>query len=276
MIRRTQERKTNRKSRLKRLPTSSGGRDTASFKPSAEDWQRIADAYGQPLSVEDQAYITAVVDSYLHWQQFEPNAPFAEDALKHLNHIVKYAHPFLTTLLTTSDDQTNEAAAYAESLISSSMADKLSPETDYIAELDASPNGFVVWKHAGDSPPRTNKLDELRDLLTNLLAACKAVRAQLSEDDQAAFEEGQAWQLMVRKLVLWARQRGFPATASKGRSKKASINPPPSPFVAFVRELQKTFPAEKYQRHMHSDDALSKAIADVLADMKRQDTTAGA
>ena len=71
------------------------------------------------------------------------------------------------------------------------------------------------------------------------------------------FVEGKSWDAMVRQLSDFAEGKGYPTGASKGANKSKSGKP--SDFVAFVRELQRTFP-KKYQHHMTSDDALAKAI----------------
>ena len=80
---------------------------------------------------------------------------------------------------------------------------------------------------------------------------------------RVGFVEGRAWDQLVWKLTEFAKERSLPGGVSKfDESTQAS------PFVRFVRELQRTFP-ERFQRHETSNAALTEAITVARREIRR-------
>jgi hypothetical protein len=72
------------------------------------------------------------------------------------------------------------------------------------------------------------------------------------------FVEVHVWRELIRELTRFCKERSLPVGASKGFNKSRTGEP--SRFVAFVHELQRTFP-NRFRRHNFSHEALAKAIA---------------
>jgi hypothetical protein len=76
------------------------------------------------------------------------------------------------------------------------------------------------------------------------------------------FHERAAWRAMIVRLWKFAYSEGFPTTVNNSgikKSKENGIEEWTSPFVAFVRELQRSFPGGLAQ-FTHSDGGLAGAI----------------
>jgi hypothetical protein len=221
-----------RKSRRKRLPHSSAS-GRPEFAPSEEDWKRIEAAYPL-LTVADRETITAIVNEYLHNERFERNAPFLDDALKWLKAAEKSATRFWKTTWGGGDSEKGDAIFYAQ---------------DYV-ERHIDDHGLQI--------PGESKWDALVSIMTNVVAALAIARREVPKEARAGFVEGETWDAMICQLSDFAEAKGFPVGASKGVDKAASSKP--SPFVAFIREIQNTFPAVS-RRHNASDIAIAEAIS---------------
>jgi len=75
---------------------------------------------------------------------------------------------------------------------------------------------------------------------------------------------------MIRRLDMALNKQGLPTTVSKGQNKSAHAQR--SKYVAFVAELQNTFPVA-LRRHASSDPALAQAIT--LARRNKRDVQKG-
>ena len=101
---------TIRKSRRRRLPTSSGtwGMD---FAPSDFDWRKIENAYGRAWDGEARGEIVALVKEYLLYEPFERNAPFVDDALTWISRVERHARAFWNA---THDSHSHKAKMIRE------------------------------------------------------------------------------------------------------------------------------------------------------------------
>jgi hypothetical protein len=94
--------------------------------------------------------------------------------------------------------------------------------------------------------------EELQDIVMRFLEAVTESSTGISAE---GWVEGQGWDNLVLHLLDFVEGRGLPSRVAKGSDKSNRT----SPFVAFMRNLQATFPSG-FARHMHSDKALAEAI----------------
>ena len=94
----------------------------------------------------------------------------------------------------------------------------------------------------------------LLDVMQAAMPAIMATRQYLDEQTKFGFVEERAWDELVWRLSEFAKARGLPNGVSKSDDPAKA-----SPFVSFVRELQRAFP-ENFQRHGSSNAALAEAI----------------
>lgn len=217
-----------RKSRRQRLPISSAGA-WPEFEPSATDWERILAAYPY-LDADDRAQIVALANEYLKDEPFERNAPFLDDAMKWIRKTRKAAKEFHERLF-----EGGEAVRYARNYAGRNVNHHL-----------FEPEGPMDWSG-------------LSSFMTFLRSALLKAENEIPKEARVGFAEGEAWEKMVRKLSEYCKSRGYPTGASKGENMSAKHKT--SPFVAFVREIQMTFPDE-CRRHTQSDAALAQGITE--------------
>ena len=166
--------------------------------------------------------------AYFREVPFETAAPFIDDASQYLDKVTDFVRAFVRALRIPAEEAAMEAALRVRELI-----EIAAPSLD-IAHLEGLTQGFAL--------------------------ACDAVRRDLEQQaPQTDIEEGQAWNELIRVLTEFSKELGLPTGASKGFAKSKSGRS--SPFVAFVSELQKSFP-NRYRRHNQSHQALAKAIGD--------------
>lgn len=240
-----------RKSRRIRLPIAAGAGFDVEFAPSAEDWQRIERAYGRALSCDDRSEIVGFVDKYFRWQPSEVKAPFADDARRYLDQLEKTANQFWRVLLEQSHIPLTGAG-----------------DNVHIAERDSIRGVAVgyIQSHVGRFINQFRGERDWRGLL-DVMQACvpaiMATRQYLDEQIKYGFVEGRNWDELVWNLSEFAKARGLPNGVSKSDDPAKA-----SPFVAFVRELQRTFP-ERFHRHGSTNAALAEAITVARRQMKR-------
>jgi hypothetical protein len=241
----TKIRKTkSRKSRRLRLPISSGWGSEVSFTPQPRDWQRIEAAYGHSLSPAQREAITLLVDNYFRWQPGEARAPFEGDARRYLTRLQKAALQFWRVMLERSHIPMTGIGAKA-----------------HIAEQDALRGvavGFVqyhfgrhiaLFDHAGKTDWK-----RLLAIMQACIPAFEVTKSYLDEQIKLGFVEGRSWNELAWKLTEFAKQNDLDSSVTKFDDPQRA-----SPFVAFFRELQLTFPQE-FQRHEGSNTALAEAI----------------
>ena len=215
------------KSRRKRLHISPIVVDPKVFMPRKSDWRRIQCAYEVRLSGSLRSEIIGLVDHYFYNHQLELAAPFADDAaawLKKLRANLTDALHLMRRRPATAT-QISEAEDFGRSQIMVLMRK---------ARRDVNWTWGQIVTH-----------------IAQLEHACGEV-IQDCENSEDGFKEGSGWNLLISQLTELANRCGFSRSAAKGGKT--------SPFVAFVQELQRTFPAE-FRNHFQSDDALAEAIS---------------
>lgn len=199
------------------------------WEPTAAHWEAMAKIADCQFDTADQAAITNLVASYVQFQPFEPSAPFVRDVKKHLDKLDKAADQFYQALQSgeaLEDEIERNAAFHAETLIS----------------------GHLKEKHCALAG-----IDDFKSAMFEFLIAVPVARCALNAGGGLA--EGESWGRLVIGLARWFESKGLRVSASKGGK--------PSPFVAFARELQLTFP-ERFRRHDQSHEALAKKISAAL------------
>jgi hypothetical protein len=119
-------------------------------------------------------------------------------------------------------------------------------------------------------PPSVASQDKLHGftVLTSLLiTACDDAFDRLNDPNSRGRRPGDSWRLWMAKLAKVLDAHGLPTAARKDTDKSKTGQP--SPFVAFVRELQQCIPG-RYRRSTHSEVALAKAITDALRGRDRK------
>jgi hypothetical protein len=243
-----------RKSRRLRLNISSGSGSDIHFTPEPIDWERIERAYGHSLTPDDREAITALVENYFRWQPSEAKAPYLDDALAYLNRLEKAGQNFWRMLLELSHTPMSGTGDHA-----------------HIAERDSIRRvavGFVqshVGRHLKQFDYRKQTdWHGLLDIMQACVPAFEATKKYLSEEAaRVGFVEGRAWAELVWRLTEFSKQRKLPSGASKRDDPQQAY-----PFVAFFRELQRTFPVN-FHRHEGSNAALAQAITVARHQTKR-------
>ncbi len=222
--------KTTRRSRRPRMSRAILSSEPPNFKPTTADWRRMEAAYTFKLGVDDRDEIVKLVTSYFYFAPFERSAPFVGDAEKWLAKVREAGECFLDVLLFDEKFETEnerQAASEARLLIE-----------ERLKERDHEP---VIG------------MDDVNEVMTVFLEAVGLARTGLGDINGRV--EGKRWHGLIKSLRTWFKAKELPIGAPKDSDKSNKRHP----FVAFVMELQRTFPKE-YQRHMTSDAALAKAM----------------
>jgi hypothetical protein len=165
-------------------------------------------------------------------QPFESAAPFADDAQAWLGDVRSKTNALLTSLEPSPSQR--KAAFFVQRLITENFR--------------------------GGQASGPDKWDQIVMYVAAFVAATDLAAGELSKGVKGGgFVEGYAWRELIRKLRRFCEARSLPTGASKGLNK--SRRDEPSPFVAFVYQLQLAFPDE-FRRHNFSYEALATAIAE--------------
>jgi hypothetical protein len=98
----------------------------------------------------------------------------------------------------------------------------------------------------------------VNEFLARYLATCVQAAAQLREDSQRwGFKEGHAWRFMILRLFDIVEEFGLPSTVAKKNEETL-----PSPFVAFVEEIQRQLPPVHWS-FPQTHQSLAAAIVNV-------------
>ncbi|RTL81890.1 MAG: hypothetical protein EKK29_17210 [Hyphomicrobiales bacterium] len=172
-----------RKSRRKRLPTSSAGASLR-WEPTEVDWATLGQAYGVELEETVRKGVAAAVQGYIDWEAYE-GAEFADDFQKKL-------------------------------VVARDLARKLQ---EVVYELgDGGSLVAPYWRRACPlaGAPRFERAVSL------ICGALSDTFMGLNEDDAPAFGEGDAWVQLVVDVGVVLRTAGMKVTVSKGMTKKPS------------------------------------------------------
>jgi len=247
-----------RKSRNRRLPISGTLGVPRKWTLGDDDWTRFEAAYGGALfDAAMRAEIATAIGKYFYWADFEPAAPFATGdggAIEKLKRASRLAED-LYRAVTSLGDATSILAPHWEKYFT---GQKISDD-----ELPAGVSVAELFDAIAALPRRPYRRD-LPEMVHVIASAISDTLRDVDRPDAPAFEEGEAWGLLVRDLERIFEARTLSVAAAKGNE----ANPAPSPFVLFIREIQKSFPPD-LRRHGSSYDALAKAISDMRRDVKR-------
>jgi hypothetical protein len=242
--------------------------DVSTIAFTDEQWQAIEQAYGRQLNAEVRQQITTITTQYLKDCGFERAATPKEMALKRIERVRRAAGDLEEVMLdreasSVSDElsrqQRQSAHSYAERLIrrhlaNSASSDELSRQQDELSRQQNDAHSYadgLIRRHFDEQGLARDKLHHFRDALKSLVVACDCALNDLSAAEGSG--DGQAWGWWIQALTQIAQRHDLPYGA---RIVETSEKLKLSPFAALVRALQEHVPA----RHMHSDEALAKAI----------------
>jgi hypothetical protein len=197
------------------------------------DWLRIENAYGRSLPGSVRQAIEDATQDFVCWDMAEQDAKPIAEAMRLVGAYKKAANNFQRMLDTESEsisDAEADTAMFVQRLIS---------------------RNFRSIDHKLKNP-----FDLLQEIFTELDAACERATSKLSPTPtMATLGEGQVWRWWIKNLSKIMKDNSLPATVRKDSDKSTKL----SPFLMFVRELQKCLPKE-CNFPAHSDRALAEAI----------------
>jgi hypothetical protein len=199
-----------------------------------EQWQAIEHAY-QQLNADVRQQITTVTTQYLKDCVFERTAAPKAMAWKRIERIRRAA---------------GDLAKVLDSKRFSASTDELSRGQQEQQQSVHSYTDHLIRRHFND--PRLAagwRGDHFQGVLTSLVVACDCALNDLSAAEGSG--DGQAWDWWIQALTQIVQRHDLPYGA-----RIVETSGKLSPFGALVRALQEHVPA----RHMHSDEALAKAI----------------
>jgi hypothetical protein len=198
------------------------------LKITTGDWKRIEKAYGRPLP---PALREAIIEKTMLWVRFKDvfskNQNIA-NVKRRINRIQKRA-------------QELRAAFRGEQPSHSRNFGDLCIEINFSNDL--------TGKHLG--------VNALIGQIISLDAACTGALNYLDRTAINSPTERDVWNTWIRELTGILDKRGLPISARNDSDKQKGNRP--SPFVAFIDELQKSLP-EKYRRSTQSKFAAARAI----------------
>jgi hypothetical protein len=225
-------RKTRRKTRLTKLNVG-----LASDLPCPEvnlnesQWDSIQSAYGIVLSTELRNGVLSTLNGYLWQDQAEARAPYLRDASAAVERIKKSTDAFVRSI----DDISDPAGKYALAVV----------------------NGCVQ---------RTLPL--IPSVAAYSVACSEAAKKLHNDSASSGFREGQAWRLMIWRLLDIAEKSDLPCTVAKPNARQKTEFRP-SPFVRFVQALQEQLPTVHWDPP-RTIAALASAMSSVRSDRAKK------
>jgi hypothetical protein len=248
--------------------------DVSTIAFTDEQWQAIKQAYGRQLNADVRQQITTITTQYLKDCGFERAAAPKEMALKRIERVRRAAGDLEEVMLdreasSVSDElsrqQRQSAHSYAERLIRRHLARPARAEgldkstirraasSDELSKQQSDEHSYadgLIRQHLDEQSLARHKLHHLRDALKSLVVACDYALGDLSATENS---DDEPWNWWIQGLTRIAQEHRLPDGA---RIVETSEKLKLSPFGGLVRALQEHVPA----RHMHSDEALAKAI----------------
>jgi hypothetical protein len=198
---------------------------------SDQNWMDIEKAYGQNLSIEIRQHIFDITNSFARFATIEQNAPPLSEAQQRLETLRQAAKSMINVL---DHRSSSVAIEYTDDLIAKWFNNQLIT----IPLSQGADLNFEVLTY----------------ILGSLVSACEAAGKELEFwSTKTVWKEGMAWKRWVTALTHLLDRHGLPIAAWVDDDDKLS------PFVAFVRELQRSIPSQ-YRNSTQSDGALRKAI----------------
>jgi hypothetical protein len=210
--------------------------------PDCPDWERIQKAYGHDLDAELRKRIGQSTYSYLLGVKGEDGALSVEDVRRRIKSISSATATFRRALFESSRPKGLPRHPPGPSQI----------HADYLINEKLKELGIATVDDG---------LHELGILLLSLARSCNQVLADLMDPETQGHLQGASWGRWVVALTALLDARGLPIEAGNANQAKQTT----SPFVALVRELQKSFapkylPRTRKGPRIRSDDTLAKAI----------------
>jgi hypothetical protein len=202
------------------------------LKISAGDWTRIEKAYGQRLPSTLRQRIIEMTEILKFRAVFADDQRIA-DVEKRIKGIQKRAKALCVAF---RGGQPSPSHWFGDLCI----------EAQFEPQFSTNPAN----KHVS--------IVSILKLIQSLDAACTGALNYLDRTAKNTPSERSVWALWIRTLTSTLRENDLPTSARKDSDKQKGYMP--SPFVALVRELQKSLPP-KYRPSFHSDEALGQAIS---------------
>lgn len=292
---------------MPKLPQAVLSQDCAAFlqRFSIDDFGTFEGIAGRPLTLSEREELTAIARQYLLARAVEMNSPTVPQLSKYLESVRNNADALRSELELA---QPAGAAPEQPGAVENGRRPEVDPEftgtttqKKALEELhkETAAAGKEYWESTQHrDPSRTAPLAasrinqglrfaadrinrKLKDrpmsrraitgtidlsamilLLRDLMRACDA-------EIRAAEGMQRSWIGIVRNLEAWAKAANLSTAVSKrlqGKNGPLRL----SPFTALVKAVQISVPDE-YRQHMHSDDALSKAVWEAKRDAKSRD-----
>ena len=220
------------------LPFASAFGEPPTVSITSEDWHEIESALGPRLPKAIREKLSDATNMFLNFVVFEASVEPLEGAEVRLKKLKQTSGALWRALHTNTS---GDAAVYADHLIEVNFMDvRIGPQ---------------------------RKLNSFSGLVGSFGVACDRAIKNLKSGNRAEIIAGEYWDGWIRRVAAILDSYGVPVTVRKDSDK--SKTPTPSPFVLFVKRLQKCF-AEEYRRGAHSDVALANAIVKARRVAKRQ------
>jgi hypothetical protein len=230
-----------RKSSKPRVRSASVAGSAPNFILSENRRRHIEWAYGRKFNEQDRCELRAIVDKFLDWRRFEKAAPLVEDVTCSIMDIEKAARGLNRALSRLFDRNGPD------------------PEATFQAEIAIE----QAWP--GSNGLISKQLPTVLSSGCALALACTKARKALVQD--GAGWEGQAWELMIQRLLDFASNRKLSTSIRKDSARQAQVKH--SPFVQFVKALQEQFPPGTPIR-FSTEDSLARAIGQVRRQAKER------
>ena len=226
-----------------KLPIASAGAKPR-LKISEGDWQRIEKAYGQALTKPLRRKVCDATREYLRWAGLEKAAQRVSEAEVTINAVKAAVSKFRDAIFQRPRNIGKDADFFARHLISKHLGLSFQGR-------DGMKNLVLkIGRDISDACDRSLKV--ARDIFD----ACDRSSHDLQEEN--GFRDGEIWGLWIRKLTKILKAHQLPTEVRKDTNK--NLTGKPSPFVAFVRELQACLP-EEYRRSQPNSAEASVNIA---------------
>ena len=215
------------------------------LKISEGDWKQIEKAYGHALTKPLRQKVCDATREYLEWDELEKAAQRASEAEVKINAVKAAASKFTDAIFRRPRNIARDADFFARRLISKHLGLSFQGR-------DGLQN--LLLKIERD-------ISDACDRAFDIFDACDRALHDLQEDN--GFRDGETWGLWIRKLTKILKAHLLPTEVRKDTVK--NLTGKPSPFVAFVRELQACVPEEyrrsqPYSAEAPANIALSEAI----------------
>lgn len=210
----------------------------SSVTVSDSDWTRIEAASGYLLPAPLRETIRDITEEFLDYAIFERDTPPVELA----EHKVKS--------IKAAADKLREVIGWHHNTLERDR-DKPAKYSDFYARNLISHHARLPFQHGRDA------LHNLALVLQRVSKGCELTLAAFEKDrvqipKPRNFRTGEAWEWWVRKLTTIMKTERLRTGVRKDAEK-------PSPFAAFIREMQKCVPFD-LRCSTHSSAALAQAI----------------